>query len=241
MKTVKAGNNSTCESCSNRAVSVFCNFAGKAAEQFQSLRHTIHYHSGQFVFYEGHPVLGLYILCAGRVKLMRSTRMGQQRVVGIIDPGHLIEKHTFRDDAVHQMTCEALEPSQICLVDRAKYLDLLKDHGQVAVEVIKHLSHEMGQSLGDTDQYAFASARERLAKLLLDLAGRYGESTPRGVRITLSLKREELAQMTAMTVETAVRLLQALQAQQIIEMNGRDIVLLQMDRLDRLARKTLAT
>ena len=132
------------------------------------------YQPGQFVFYEGHTVLGLYILCSGRAKLTRGTDRGQQRLIEIIEPGKLIEKHTFEDGAIHQSTCEILEPSQICIVDRSQYLAILRQNGEFAVRLIKLLSHEMGLSLNEMDQFAFASARERVAGLLLELVERYG-------------------------------------------------------------------
>ena len=198
------------------------------------------YQPGQFVFYEGHAALGLYILCTGRVKLTRSTVKGQQRVVGIMDPGQLIEKHIFQEGAVHQVTCEALDPSQVCVVDRTKYLAFLEQHSQLAVNVIKLLSHEMGLSLHETDQLAFASARERIAGLLLELADKYGEPTADGSKISLKLKREELAQMAALTVETGVRILKSLQSSKFIRMNGREITILQPERLARIARMTPA-
>ncbi|MDX1411035.1 MAG: Crp/Fnr family transcriptional regulator [Nitrospirales bacterium] len=230
---------SDCKLCPNRPTSDLCDLDGHASEDFEKIKWSVVYQPGQFVFYEGHAVLGLYIMCTGRAKLTRGTDRGQQRLIEIIEPGKLIEKHTFQDGAVHQSTCEVIEPSQICIVDRAQYLSLLKHNGDFAVKIIKLLSHEMGLSLNETDQFAFASARERVAGLLLELVDRYGEPVQNGVRISLQLKREELAQMAAMTVETVVRILNSFQSSQLILIKGRDITVLQPDRLARAAHRTI--
>jgi CRP/FNR family transcriptional regulator len=214
---------------------------GQASEDFEKIKWSVVYQPGQFIFYEGHAVLGLYILCSGRAKLTRGTDRGQQRLIEIVEPGKLVEKHTFQDGAVHQSTCEVIEPSQICIVDRSQYLTLLSQNGDFAVRIIKLLSHEMGVSLNETDQFAFASARERVAGLLLELVDRYGEPVQDGVRISLQLKREELAQMAAMTVETVVRILNSFQSTQLIHIKGRDITILQPDRLARAAHRTITT
>ena len=103
------------------------------------------------------------------------------------------------------------------------------------MRVIKLLSHEMGLSFSETDQLAFASARERIAGLLLELAEKYGEPTPDGFKISLQLKREELAHMAALTVETGVRILKSLQDAKLIHINGREITILQSERLARAA------
>ena len=228
-----------CKLCPNRTASDLCNLEGQALEDFEKIKWSVVFQPGQYVFYEGHAVLGLYILCAGRAKLTRGNDRGQQRLIEIVEPGKLIEKHTFQDGAVHQSTCEVIEPSQICVVDRAQYLTLLKQNGEFAVKIIKLLSHEMGLSLNETYQFAFASARERIAGLLLELVERYGKQAQDGVRITIQLKREELAQMAATTVETAVRILNSLQSTHLIHIKGRDITVLQPERLARAAYRTI--
>lgn len=226
-----------CWSCQNRGTSDLCDLENSTAAEFESIKRTVMYQPGQFVFYEGHPVLALYILCSGRVKLTRSTKNGQCRLVDIVDPGELIEKHSFQDEAVHELTCESLEISQVCMIDRAPYLKLLEQNGELAVRVLKLLSRKMSRSVDETDQFAFASARERIAGLLLELVERYGEPVQDGTKISLHLKREELAQMAAISVETVVRILQSLQSTHLIHMKGREITILNPDRLLRAASK----
>ena len=58
------------------------------------------------------------------------------------------------------------------------------------------------------------------------------------MRISLLLKREELAQMAAMTIEKAVRILSSLQSAQLIRIKGREITILQPERLARAARQS---
>ncbi len=116
-----------------------------------------------------------------------------------------------------------------------KVLAFLEKNGELAFKVIQLLSHEGSLSFDETDQFAFSLARERMAPLLLELADRYSETTTQGSRISLHLKREELAQMAAMTVETAVRLLHSLQADQIIKLDGHAITILRPEQLGRAA------
>lgn len=226
-----------CQACPNRVGADLCDLDGQAGADFQAITQTVLYQPGQFVFYEGHAALGLYILCSGRLKLTRSTARGQCRMVGIIDPGQLVERHVFQDAAVHEATCEALERSQVCVIDRVRFLALVEREGALGVKIIQLLSRAMGQSLDETDQLAFGTARERVAALLVDLAARYGEETKEGTQISLQLKREELAQMAAISLETAVRLLQSLHADRIISLQGRDITILQADRLACVAKQ----
>jgi CRP-like cAMP-binding protein len=213
MKTVLSPVIPECEFCPNRQVSDICQIVLPVKENSGIIKRRAMYRSGQFVFYEGHAALGLYILCHGRAKLTRLNRKGQQRLVGIVNSGQLLEKDAFQEHSVHQVTCEILESSQVCLLDRTSFLSFLKEH----------------------DQLAFTPARERLAGLLLELGNRFGQQEDAGIRITLHLKREDLAQMVAVTVETVVRLLYDFQNAQLIEVNRRELILVNTNRLAAIA------
>lgn len=225
-----------CESCPNREFSDICDIIPPVEESVGLIKRRAMYQPGQYVFYEGHVALGLYILCHGRIKLTRLNRKGQQRLVGILDSGQLLEKQAFQDQPVHQVTCEVLEPSQICLLDRTSFLTFLKGNAELAVKLVQVLSKEMSHVMNVADRFAFTPARERLAQLLLELQERFGDPGVEGIRIDLNLKREDLAQMAAVTVETVVRLLHDFQENGLITIQGREIIVLKPERLGKIAR-----
>jgi len=225
-----------CQACGLRQKSVVCDLAGDDLAEFQRGKHSFHYDANQPVFYEGHTCLGLYLLCSGKVKLTRSSARGQRQIVRILDGGQLIEKHAFKDGALHETTCETIEPSQISLIEKEAYLRLIQHNPQLAVKLIQLLSCELGAHIDQLDQFTFKTARERLAGLLLELGNRFGGKTEDGIRVGPTLKREEVAEMAGITVETAVRLLGTFRDEGLIRLDGRTITLLNPDRLTRLAR-----
>lgn len=231
----KLGAIEDCKTCELRQKSVVCDLAGNDLAEFQKGKHSFHYEANQPVFYEGHACLGLYLLCAGKVKLTRSSARGQRQIVRILEAGQLIEKHAFRDGALHEATCETIEPSQICLIEKEAYLRLIERNPQLAIKLIQLLSCELGMHMDQLDQFTFKTARERLAGLLLELGSRFGGKAGDGVRVGLTLKREEVAEMAGVTVETAVRLLGAFRDEGLIGIDGRTITLLNPDRLTRIA------
>lgn len=225
-----------CATCGLRARSVACDLEGAEFDTFRSLRQSLDYRAGQTVFYEGHPCLGLYLLCSGRVKLTRSSARGQRQIVRIAEGGELLEKHVFQNGAVHEVTCESLEPTQVCFIDRQAYLQLVRRNGELAVRLIQLLSSELGIRMDQRDLFAFRSGRERLAALLLDMGTRFGGKTAKGTLINLELKREELADMAGIAAETAIRQLSAFRKAGLISVERRTITLLKPDRLARIAK-----
>lgn len=209
---------------------------GHQLEDFHRIRIPLSYQTNQVVFYEGHLSIGLYVLCAGKVKLTRSSCRGQRLIVRILEAGDIIEKHAFAQNAVHQTTCETLEPCNISLIERKAYLDLVRRDSTLALKLIELLSSEVRSNLAQLDAFTFKNARERLASTLLELARRFGSPGEYGIQIGMSLKREELAEMTGITPETLARLLGAFQAEKLLVTHGKPITLTNLPRLARLAR-----
>lgn len=226
-----------CGTCRLRSKSVLCDLAGDDRAAFEKTKRSLQYGPHRAVFYEGHACLGLYLLCAGKVKLTRSSARGQRQIVRILDGGELIEKHAFRDKALHEVTCETLEPSQICLIEKEPYLALIRRNPALALKVIELLSSELGMHMDQLDQFTFKTARERLAGLLLELGDRFGKKVDEKVLVGITLKREEVAEMAGITVETAIRLLGAFRDEGLVCIDGRAITLLNPDCLARIARQ----
>lgn len=225
-----------CATCSLRAKTIVCDLADAESATFQKLRHSLQYDARQTVFYEGHACLGLYLLCSGKVKLTHSSARGQRQIVRNAEGGDLLEKHVFRNGALHEVTCETLEPCHICFIDRQAYLELIRRNSELAIRLIQLLSNELGIRMDQRDLFAFRSGRERLATLLLELGDRFGQKTSKGTLIGINLKREELADMAGTAVETAIRLLSAFSKEGLISLDRRSITLLSRNRLARIAR-----
>ena len=226
-----------CDTCGLREKVVLCDIAGNDLAEFQKIKRTLEYAPHQTVFYEGHACLGLYLLCAGKVKLTRSSTRGRRQIVRILGPGELIEKHVFGDNALHEVTCETLEPSQVSVIDKERYLAVIHRNPQLAIKLIRLLSNEVGVNMDHLDRFTFKTARERLAGLLLDLGDRFGKESDDHVRVGLTLKREEVAEMAGITVETAIRLLGVFRDEGVLTIDGRTITLLNPDRLSRIAER----
>jgi CRP/FNR family transcriptional regulator len=225
-----------CENCAYRAKALLCDLAGDDLAAFQRMKHSFSYEPHQSVFYEGHSCLGFYVLCHGKVKLTRSSARGQRQIIGILDSGEVIEKHAFRGGAIHEVTCETLEPSRICLIEKEPYLALIKRNGDLALKVIQLLSSELGLHMDQLDQFTFKTSRERLAGLLIQLSDRFGKRAGEQIQVGIKLRREEVAEMAGITVETAIRLLSAFREEGLIALEGRTVTLLNPGRLNRIAK-----
>ena len=90
--------------------------------------------------------------------------------------------------------------------------------GRLSVEAIK--SHE--QLVDQT----FKSVRRRLAEMLINLEGSFGQKDKKGIRLELKLTRDELSQAVGATMETTVRLLSEFRQEGLITEDDHKIIIL---------------
>lgn len=226
----------TCQTCLVRAQSPVCRAAEVDASAFQRFLHRFIYQPRQIVFYEGHPCLGIYVLCGGKVKLTSSSSRGHRRIVGIVGPGELIECNGFCEGVAHEVTCETLEPSRICLIDRQGYLELLQRNPALAIELLQLVSGRVWFAATNGEPAPFCKTMERLAALLLNLGQRFGHRGSDGITLDIRLTREELGELIGAAPETVIRLLSQFKRDRLVNTNGSEITLLKPERLNKIAK-----
>lgn len=200
---------------------------------------TLHrFKARQVMFHEGAPASTVYVLCRGEVKLSIAGAGGASRIVHIVSadraPCDVLDKASL-GAPVHFMTCETLTDCEVCCMGRADLDWLMRQEQGLARHVLAATSAETGALLRQFRDGMVIQARQRLAKVLVNLADRYGVPTPHGIELALALRRQEWADLVGTSRETTARLLNALHRDGLLALNGRRITILGYDQLIRLA------
>lgn len=225
------GSKIECEACPSRLLGVFCTLEGDDLEEFTQHKTTNTYKKGQVIFYEGNQAYGIYCILSGRVKLYKSGMDGRQQIVRIASPGDIVGYRSLFAEEPYHATAEALEDATICCIDKNSFFPVLAKNPALSLNIIRKLSKELRQAEDLATSIAQRSVRERMAELLLMLKETYGKPSRRGFVIDLHLSREEMAEMIGITQETAIRLLSEFKKDGIIDVQERDITILDFKAL----------
>ncbi|MFQ5587734.1 MAG: Crp/Fnr family transcriptional regulator [Nitrospiria bacterium] len=232
MKRAKGNLTPDCLQCEVRPESAFCGMLSEAEVGFFMKAKKDHaYEKGQALFYQGNSCEGIYLLCSGSIKLVKSSDTGQQQILEIISPGDWIDKGSFFSSGRHSATAQALERSDVCFLSGDAVRQLLKSLPGLPMTLIEALSRAVEKGRERTHHLASKSAMARLSEVLVDLGRKHGVKQGRIIRISLLLKREELAEIVGVTQETVVRLLTTLKKKKLIALNGREITILESEKL----------
>lgn len=174
---------------------------------------------------------GVLLLAQGRVKIGSYTEDGKQTILTFIEPGEFFGELALMGAEDREEYAEAVEKSSIILISNEVMQGLLKENPEVSLGVTKLFGLRRRRIEKRLKYLLFRSNRERLVHLLLELAEQYGKQTGSSVTLGIKLSHQDLASIIGSTRETVTVVLGELQAEGLLELGRRKIVLLDMARL----------
>jgi CRP/FNR family transcriptional regulator len=191
-------------------------------------RRTSRVRKGELIFEAGQQPEGFWIVCSGQIKVYRTAQDGKMLIQSLAMDGDLLGHRALLADEAFEETAEALEESVLSFIDRSYIFGLIAHHGELALRFLRTLARELGHSEASATTMAYRNARERLIEALYDLhklqAARSAvDKEPWRFR----LRRQDLAELAGLTLETTVRGLKELEREGVVRLEGRKIEVLQ--------------
>ncbi len=155
------------------------------------------------VFYQGDSCERVYVVAAGRVKIVYHDRDGREVILEMIAPGEMFGG-TVLFFPSHPATAMTMEESSIASFSAEAYSRHLLNNPPVILNILRMLGVRH-LSMINMQIMAGERVERRMAHILLKLAARSGRPTPQGTLITIPLSRQDLAEMACTTLETSIR------------------------------------
>jgi CRP/FNR family transcriptional regulator len=214
-----------CQSCKLRAGAFFCQLSAPAVKDFNAIKSTATYPAGALLFLEKQESRGVFVLCAGEVKLSISSSAGKTLILRIAKAGEILGLTPTMSGTAYEVTAETVHPCQVAFIRRDDFLYFVTKHPEVYQNVVKHLSSLYS---GACDQLRTvglsASAPEKLARLLLSWSAD-AKNTRTDATIKLPLTHEEIAEFIGTTRETVTRTLSEFKSQHLVELEGSTLMI----------------
>lgn len=212
---------------------LFSSLSPDQVAQLESIAQRRSFRAGQVVFYKGDPAEAMYFILKGQVRIVLPSQSGEEAVLGVLQGGDFFGELSVFDGEPRSATVVATEPTETVALHRYDFLQFLRANPNVALDLLRILSSRLRRTDELVAEAAFLFVPGRLAKKLLDLMQDHGRPVPGGVLIGLRLTQRELAAMIGATREAVNRHLGSFRAQGMIALQGRHIVVLDADKLQR--------
>lgn len=190
------------------------------------------YERGEQIFSEG-DVGGPFIaIVSGRVKVFKSTPAGKEIILEIFGAGDPLGAVAVYEKVPFPASAISLEPTQCVRIEQPAFFRLLEEDPALVRGLLSGLTIRLAELTRRLADLSGARVEARFARLFLKLCDQIGRPDRGGVFVAMPLSRQELADLTGTTIETAIRIMSRWQKEDVLHTEKDGFVVLQRAALD---------
>lgn len=200
------------------------------------------YKRGQIIFYEGMMPTGIFCLNRGKIKISKRGIDGKEQIVRFVVEGGLLGIRALLGGRKYSASATTLEDSIVCFISKETFFRIAEKNPKITECMIMLLSELLEEAEKKMTSMAQKPVRERLAESLLLLNNLFHtDSGPCLLNedATITLTREDLANIVGTATETVIRLLSEFREKGYVSVEGRDITILDIEGLKKTGKVTL--
>jgi CRP/FNR family transcriptional regulator len=217
------------------ALPVFAGLSERDWERVIELFSERQYHKDDYIFLEGESPEAMYVVKSGKVKVLRHSTDGKDVVLRVVGPGQMLGTVAIFDGAGYPGTAQVIEDCSLLVISRNDCLTLVGRYPVFSLAVIADMGHRLRSSAEQIRSLAVERVEQRIARVLLKLAESAGSDAPEGRVIEMPLTRQDVADMTGTTVETAIRVMSKFRRSGLIRTRRGKVVLVEISQLTDIA------
>jgi CRP-like cAMP-binding protein len=192
---------------------------------------------GDYLFRERDRAHGFYAVQSGAVNVHRVNAAGKEQFIHIFRPGETFAEAALATEQGYPADACAVEPSQVLLIQKDGFLDLLRRQPELALRMLASMSSHLRVLVSQLEDLALKDVETRLANWLVKRCPNPKSLQP--FTIELPTTKRVLAAELGTVSETLSRTLAKLREQKLLIVAGKKVVILSPARLNALLRQNL--
>jgi CRP-like cAMP-binding protein len=177
------------------------------------------------IFAPGDPDGRLYFLLEGTVRLYKIYGEYKEATVALLKDRGVFGELSLDEGSRQTCFAETLTEARVAVVRKRVLVETIKSHPTFATKLLFSFSDRLRQSDEAIESLLSREVSARLARLLLNLGERFGETTGSGTVLNMRLTHQDLANMIVSTREAVSKVMSEFQRLGLIEVRKRRICL----------------
>jgi CRP/FNR family transcriptional regulator len=224
-------NKHRCYSC-NLKLEMFIYLNPEEMELVDHNKIQVKYKAGEIIFKQGTPLTHIACLTSGMAKIYIEGLNERNLILKFVKPVEFIGGPGMGVDNLHHYSVSALEDTTACLINAETIKELIEKNSVFALQLLKKNNI---QSMSNFEKFISLTQKQmpgRIADALLYLSIDVYKSHS----FVTNISRQDLADLTAMTKESAIRILKDLKDNKYLNAEGSRFEILNMEALRHLSR-----
>jgi CRP/FNR family cyclic AMP-dependent transcriptional regulator len=186
----------------------------------------------QIIYSEGNHPNRLYYILKGKVKTYKTNDVGKELVTDLFSIGDFLGYVALLEGTVYKDTAEAIEETELAVIPREDFEELVNKNAEVAKKFIQLLAKNVSAKEDQLLGLAYNSLRKKVAEALIMLQKKYQGREEE--KFTIDIGRESLAAIAGTATESLIRTLSDFRSEKLIDINNGKITIINQKKLERL-------
>lgn len=204
----------------------------KKLETFFAQFKLLFYKKGEAILRPDDLPPGVFYLKKGYVKLYSLCREGEELSLILFKPGDFFPIGWVINNKIDPYYLDAMTPVEVWRAPREKFLEFIKADPDVFFELTSKMLMRLGGLLQRMEHLVFGNAGDKVASILVICALRFGEKEEKGIVIQVPLFHKEIGALVGLTRETVSLEMKKLEKENIIDYQGRLIIVKNFKKLE---------
>ncbi len=194
----------------------------------RSVRQT--YKKDNMVLIEEEVGSTMFVILNGRVKISRISDEGREVILSILVDGDFFGEMAILDGQTRSANAVTLEETELLIIRRENFLQILHKHPQVSINLLKELAHRLRRSDSQIKSLSLQNALGKVASTLLRIADDSGIIKQGKVEVAHLPPQQDLANMAGTSRETISRVIKSLNQLGYVKKEGSKLIILDYER-----------
>ncbi|MCF6294903.1 MAG: Crp/Fnr family transcriptional regulator [Flavobacteriaceae bacterium] len=199
------------------------------------------FNKGDYLVEESKSVHGVFFILEGKVKVFSTGLNQKSNILRFVSKGDMVGLSSL-NSSYYWASAIVMEQAKVYFIDLEHLHFILNNNRELSILLINKLSDKLSHYKIRQKHLTLFSASERVIDALLLIAYKFGETTNRGIEISVGTARKDIANFANTSVEFAIRALSDLNSKNYITLDGKMIIInekeILLDQLKQVCNKS---
>ena len=211
-------------------VPIFSDLPEEVIEQVLMVGNKKTYAKDSVILVEEEVGTALFVIIKGKVKVSRSSSDGREVILSILSDSDFFGEMSILDGMNRSATVVALDDTELFIIQRKEFLDLLNKHPEITIALLSELTQRLRNADMKIKALSLKDAEGKVATVILQLADDIGKIRQGTVEIEKLPLQQDLANMAGTSRETISRTLHSFAKKGLVELEGSKLKIIDYEK-----------
>ncbi len=215
-------------------VPIFSDLQNETLEKISNIGVRRSYRKDSVILMEEDDGQALFVIISGKVKVARNSSEGKEVILSILSESDFFGEMALLDGLSRSATVVSIEDSELFLIQRDQFLDLLKSHPEISIALLHELTNRLRAADMKIKSLSLKDAEGKVATVIIQIADDVGKIKHGVVEIEKLPLQQDLANMAGTSRETISRTLHSFVKKGLIGLEGSKLKILNYEKFREL-------